>query len=95
MYDIRDLKIGDIMVCGQRPHRQLFYIHNIDLERERVESSGIYEYRIYSFFDKSYMWSFDKLATQEEVALFYELIERYGFKFNINTGVTRSSIWEI
>lgn len=95
MYDIRDLKIGDIMVCGQRPNRQLFYIHNIDLDRERIESSGIYENRFYSVFDKSYTWSFDKLATQGETTLFYELIERYGFKFNINTCVTRSSIWEI
>lgn len=89
MYDIRDLKIGDIMVCGQRPHRQLFYIHNIDLERERIESSGIGERYNTSFFYKSYGWSFDELATQEEVALFYELIDRFGFKFNINTGVSR------
>ena len=89
MYDIRDLKIGDIMVCGYAPGRQLFYIHNIDLERERIESSGIYERDNTSFFDKSYCWSFDKLSTQEEVALFYELIDRFGFKFNINTGVSR------
>ena len=34
------------------------------------------------------MWDFDKLATQEEVALFYELIDRFGFKFNVNTGVS-------
>lgn len=89
MYDIRDLKIGDIMVCSTAPHRQLFYIHNIDLEGERVESSGVYENRMSPFFDKSYIWSFDKLATLEEIALFYELIDRYGFKFNINTGVSR------
>lgn len=43
MYDIRDLKIGDIMVCGRQPNRQLFYIHNIDLNRKRIESSGIGE----------------------------------------------------
>ena len=89
MYDIRYLKIGDIMVCGQRPNRQLFYIHNIDLDRERIESSGIYENRFSSFFEKSYMWSFDKLATQKEVSLFYEVIDRHDFKFNINTGVSR------
>lgn len=89
MYDIRYLKIGDIMVCGQRPNRQLFYIHNIDLDRERIESSGIYENIFSSFFEKSYMWSFDKLATQKEVALFYEVIDRHDFKFNINTGVSR------
>lgn len=89
MYDIRDLKVGNIMVCGQRPNRQLFYIHNIDLDRERIESSGVREKYGGSFFDKSYTWGFDRLATQGEVALFYELIDRHGFKFNINTGVTR------
>lgn len=89
MYDIRDLKVGDIMVCGYAPGRQLFYIHNIDLERERIESSGIRERYNTSFFDKSYAWGFDRLATLGEVALFYELIDRHGFKFNINTGVSR------
>lgn len=52
MYDIRDLKIGDIMVCGSRPYRQLFYIHNIDLERECIESSGVREQCDDSFFAK-------------------------------------------
>jgi hypothetical protein len=89
MYDIRDLKIGDIMVCGTAPHRQLFYIHNIDLDRERIESSGFKELYCSYFFDECYMWGFDRLATQGEVELFYELIDRHGFKFNINTGVSR------
>lgn len=89
MYDIRDLKIGDIMVCGFRPNRQLFYIHNIDLERERIESSGVKEECDKYFFDKCYMWEFDRLATLGEAVLFYELIDRHGFKFNINTGVSR------
>lgn len=89
MYDIRDLKVGDIMVCGQQSNRQLFYIHNIDLDRERIESSGVRERHGDSFFDKCYTWRFDRLATLGEVALFYELIDRYGFKFNINTGVSR------
>lgn len=89
MYDIRDLKVGDIMVCGQQPDRLLFYIHNIDLERELIESSGVGERYSISFFDKCYMWAFDRLATQEEVLLFYECINRHGFKFNINTGVSR------
>lgn len=88
MYDIRDLKIGDIMVCVEQPNRQLFYVHNIDLERERIESSGVKENDCVSFFDKCCIWGFEKLATQEEVTLFYELIDRYGFKFNLNTGVT-------
>lgn len=44
---------------------------------------------VFIFFDKCYIWGVDRLATQEEVALFYELIDRYGFKFNINTGVSR------
>lgn len=34
------------------------------------------------------MWGFDRLATLGEAMLFYELIDRHGLKFNINTGVT-------
>ena len=55
MYDIRDLKIGDIMVCGFRPNRQLFYIHNKDLDRELIESSGVKEEYDDYFFDKCYI----------------------------------------
>ena len=55
MYDIRDLKIGDIMVCGFRPNRQLFYIHNIDLDRECIESFGVIEKHGDDFFNKCYI----------------------------------------
>lgn len=37
---------------------------------------------------KDVIWTFDRKATDDEVHLFYELIEQYGFKFNLNTGVT-------
>ena len=88
MYDISELKVGDIMVCGDAPIRQLFYIHNINIAREKITTSGISENTRYSYFGKSTMWAFDRQATDDEVHLFYELIERQGFKFNLNTGVT-------
>lgn len=88
MYDISELKVGDIMVCGNAPTRQLFYIHNIDISHGKITTSGVGEKSRYSYFHKSEIWAFDKKATNEEVRLFYELIERPGFKFNINTGVT-------
>ena len=50
MYDISELKVGDIMVCGNASHRQLFYIHNIDLMNNTITSSGIYESMYRSYF---------------------------------------------
>ena len=88
MYDISELKVGDIMVCGYAPHRQLFYIHNINIAREKITTSGVGENSTFSYFDKDVIWTFDRKATDNEVHLFYELIERFGFKFNLNTGVT-------
>ena len=88
MYDISELKVGDIMVCGREPTRQLFYIHNINLARGKITTSGINEKLRYSYFCKDTIWTFDRKANNDEVRLFYELIERQGFKFNLNTGVT-------
>ena len=88
MYDISELKVGDIMVCGDAPIRQLFYIHNINIAREQITTSGVGENSTYSYFEKDVIWAFDRKATDDEVHLFYELIERPGFKFNLNTGVT-------
>ena len=89
MYDISELKVGDIMVCGCAPHRQLFYIHNINIAREKITTSCIKENSRNSYFDKDVVWTFDRKATEDEVRLFYELIERHGFKFNLNIGITR------
>ena len=41
MYDISEIKIGDIMVCGSGSIRQFFYVHNIYLEEPHLEMSGI------------------------------------------------------
>lgn len=88
MYDISELKVGDIMVCSDTPIRQLFYIHNINIASGKITTSGISENSRYSYFHKDTIWAFDRKATDDEVRLFYELIERYGFKLNLNTGVT-------
>ena len=88
MYDISELKVGDIMVFGDTPRRQLFYIHNINIAREKITTLGVGENSTFSYFDKDVIWMFDRKATDNEVHLFYELIERFGFKFNLNTGVT-------
>lgn len=89
MYDISELKVGDIMVYLDAPRRQLFYIHNIDIANRKITTSGVLENTRYSYFHKCTVWVFDRKATDDEVHLFYELIERFGFKFNLNTGVTR------
>ena len=92
MYDISELKVGDIMVCGREPNRQLFYIHNIHIAQDKITTSGVYESERYTFFEKSTIWSFDRKATEEEERMFYELIVRNRFDFNLNTGVTRNLI---
>ena len=92
MYDISELKVGDIMVCGREPNRQLFYIHNIHIAQDKITTSGVFESERYTFFEKSTIWSFDRKATEEEERMFYELIVRNGFDFNLNTGVTRNLI---
>ena len=58
MYDISELKVGDIMVSGGAPHRQLFYIHNINIAREKITTSGICENSRYLYFDKDVILAF-------------------------------------
>ena len=91
MYDISELKVGDIMVCGSRPARQLFYIHKIDLSNNTIISCGISESesRHRSYFDKSIGWAFERKADDSEVLLFYHLITMKGLKFNLNKGIVR------
>ena len=88
MYDISELKVGDIMVALNASRRQLFYIHDIDIANRKITTSGVLENSRCSYFFKDVIWIFDRKATKYEVQLFYELIGRYGFKFNLNTGVT-------
>lgn len=87
MYDISELKVGDIMVCGNATHRQLFYIHNIDLMNNTITSSGISESMHRSYFKKSKIWDFDRKANDDEVLLFYDLINMKGLKFDLNKGI--------
>ena len=87
MYDISELKVGDIMACGNATHRQLFYIHNINIANKKITTSGISENARYSYFGKSTMWEFDRKANDDEVLLFYDLISMKGLKFDLNKGI--------
>lgn len=86
MYDIGEIKIGDIMICGNMSHRQFFYVHNI--KRRILEMSGICE-NDDTIFTKDTAWAVDRKANAEEIILFYELMRQRGFKLNINTGISR------
>lgn len=88
MFDIDNVKVGDIWVCGHKPNRQLFYIHNVIARQEKITSSGCSENRLH-LFPKSNIWSFLRKGDKDEVMLFYKLIEEYGYKFNRNTGIER------
>ena len=85
MYDIREIKIGDIMICGSGSTRQFFYVHNIYLEESRLEMSGISKSG-YTIYPKTRFWSVDRRANTEETMQFYALIALHGHKFNPNTG---------
>ena len=87
MYDIGEIKLGDIMICGNRRNRQIFYVHNI--KEYGLEMSGICEDCNDTIFEKAIGWSVHRKAHSEEVALFYELIRQRGFKFNLNTGISK------
>lgn len=89
MYDINELKVGDIMVGCSCPDRQLFYIHKIDLSNNTIISCGISETesRHRSYFHKSVGWAFDRKANNDEVRLFYDLIRMKGLKFDLNKGI--------
>lgn len=86
MYDINQLQIGDIMICGHEPNRQMFYIHNIDKKNKIIYSSGINEYDDRIYFKHN--WNITRKASEEEERRFYQLIEERGLKFNRNTGVS-------
>ena len=85
--DVSELNVGDIVVCGESPHRQLFYIHKMGDDELKIISSGVQERRQYGYFDKRKGWRFDRKATEEEVSLFYQIIRDTGYKFDVNNGV--------
>lgn len=91
MFDIDNVKVGDVWVCGRKPHRQLFYIHNVIAIQGKITSSGLSENSMpfIHLFPKSNVWAFDRKGDKDEVMLFYKLIEEYGYKFNRNTGIKR------
>lgn len=87
--DISELKVGDIIVCGEAQHRQLFYIHKMSDDMLKIISSGVQERTQYGYFNKFTGWRFDKKATKEEVNLFYQIIRDNRYKFDVNNGVDR------
>ena len=85
--DISELKVGDIVVCGEASHRQLFYIHKMGDDELKIIASGVQERIQYGYFNKCEGWRFDRKATDEEVNLFYQIIRDTGYKFDVNNGV--------
>lgn len=86
MYDIGEIKLGDIMIVGTMRNRQFFYVHNI--KGYGLEMSGISE-DDGTIFRKCTGWTIHRKANAEEIILFYELMRQRGFKLNINTGISR------
>lgn len=85
--DLSELKVGDIVVCGEAPNMQLFYIHKMSDNMGQIVSSGVQERTRFGYFEKWKGWRFDRKATEEEVNLFYQIIRDNGYKFDVNNGV--------
>lgn len=87
MYDINQLQIGDIMICGREPNRQMFYIHNIDKTNKIIYASGIAERYSNGYFGLAGYWNLQRKGTYEEKLLFYKLIKERNLHLNKRNGV--------
>lgn len=85
--DLSELKVGDIVICGETPRRQLFYIHKRGDDYWKIISSGVNEVSRHGYFYKGRGWHFERKATEEEVSLFYQIIRDKGYNFNVNKGI--------
>lgn len=87
MYDINTLQIGDIMICGHKPNRQMFYIHNIDKKNKIIYSSGIHESDSNGYFVLANYWGFQRKGNDDEKLLFYRVMKERNWHLNKRNGV--------
>lgn len=90
MYTLEEIKTGDVMVFESRLSFQLFFVHNVDLNRRVLSMSGVQVKPVPYPFKKSWGWIVSRKASEEEKELFFLSIEKNGYKFNRNNGVMKN-----
>lgn len=87
IYD--NVKVGDIVYAGDKPNRQIFFIHNIvETEPREIISSGFNEGGGIVY-PKIPCWRFCFIANEEEKREFMEIAREKGYKFDRNNGFSR------
>ena len=90
MYTLEEIKTGDVMVYESRHSVQLFFVHNVDLNNRVLSMSGVQVKPVPRPFRKSLGWIVSRKASEEEKELFFLSVEKNGYKFNRNTGISRN-----
>ena len=87
IYD--NVKVGDIVYAGDKPNRQIFFIHNIvETEPREIISSGFNEGGGIVY-PKLPCCGFCFIANEEEKREFMEIAIEKGYKFDRNNGFSR------
>ena len=85
MLDIDSIQIGDIVATPSG--KQMFYIHNIKGQVVIMSGFCIEGGRLDCVFEKNCHWYASKVLSDNEARKFFEYIERFGLKFDVNNGV--------
>lgn len=85
MLDIDSIQIGDIVATPSG--KQMFYIHNIKRQVVIMSGFGIEGESLDCVFEKSGCWCASKVLSDNEKRKFFEYIEKFGLKFDVNNGV--------
>lgn len=85
MFDIDNVKVGDIVATPTG--KQMFYIHNIKGGAAIMSGFGIEEEMLDCVFEKDCHWIASRILSDNEKRKFFEYIERFGLKFDLNNGV--------
>lgn len=85
MFDIDSIRVGDIVATPSG--KQMFYIHNIREGVVIMSGFCIEGGRLDCVFEKSGHWCASKVLSDNEARKFFEYIEKFGLRFDVNNGV--------
>lgn len=85
MFDIDSIQIGDIVATPTG--KQMFYIHNIRGQEVTMSGFSVEEDKLDCVFEKACIWRASRILSGNEKRKFFEYIERFGLKFDVNNGV--------
>lgn len=85
MFDIDSIQVGDIVATPSG--KQMFYIHNIRGQVVIMSGFGVERERLDCVFEKGCHWCASKVLSDNEARKFFEYIEKFGLRFDVNNGV--------